>query len=366
MQFIDLHTQQNRIKDRLDVRIAAVLEHGRYILGPEVSELEESLSAFVGGAECVTCANGTDALQIALMALDIGPNDEVIIPAFNYIACAEAVAILGALPVFADVDERTYNLCPLSLESKITPRTKAVIAVSLYGQCADFERINAIAVRHNLPVIEDAAQSFGGAFEGRVSCGLTTIACTSFFPSKPLGCYGDGGALFAANRDLAKSIRKIARHGQERRYQHVRLGVNSRLDTIQAAILLCKLEVFEDELTARQSIAERYSKALEGLGIITPYVDSRCRSAWAQYTIQVDNRDVFISHLKSAGVPTAIHYPRPLHKQLAFKDDDVVAPISEKLSDHVFSLPMHPYLTEQEMDRVVSTIQEAREANLAA
>jgi UDP-2-acetamido-2-deoxy-ribo-hexuluronate aminotransferase len=241
--FIDLKTQYHRLKKEIDAGIQRVLDHGQYILGPEVVELEEKLAAYTGAKHCITVANGTDALQIAQMALGIGPGDEVITPGFTYIATAETVALLGAKPVYVDVDSRTYNLDPGLLEAAITPRTKAIVPVSLYGQCADFDAINAIAAKHGIPVIEDAAQSFGASYKGRKSCNLTTIACASFFPSKPFGCYGDGGAIFTNDDELAKIMRQIARHGQDRRYHHIRVGVNSRLDTLQAAILLPKLEI---------------------------------------------------------------------------------------------------------------------------
>ena len=252
IEFCDLKAQQARIKDKIDAGIQRVLAHGQYILGPEVAELEEKLAAFVGAKHCITCANGTAALQIAQMAVGVAHGDEVITPGFTYIATAETVAVLGSKPVYVDIDPRTYNLDPALLEAAITPKTKAIIPVSLYGQCADFDTINAIAARHGIPVIEDAAQSFGASYKGRMSCNLSTIACTSFFPSKPLGCYGDGGAIFTNNNELAKVIRQIARHGQDRRYHHIRVGVNSRLYTLQAAILLPKLEILADEIQRRQ------------------------------------------------------------------------------------------------------------------
>ena len=252
MEFIDLKAQYQKLKPEIDEAIARVLNHGNFILGPEVEELEDRLANYVGAKHCITVANGTDALQIALMCLGVGPGDEVITPGFTYIATAETVALLGARPVYVDIDERTYNLDPSLLESSITHRTKAIIPVSLYGQCADFDLINAIALRHGVVVIEDAAQSFGASYKGRKSCNLSSIACTSFFPSKPLGCYGDGGAIFTSDDALAKVMRQIARHGQDRRYHHVRVGVNSRLDTIQAAILLQKLKIFDEEIALRQ------------------------------------------------------------------------------------------------------------------
>src|SRR5574344_2370513 len=269
IEFIDLKAQQSRIKAEIDAGIQRVLVHGQYILGPEVTELEEKLAAYVGAKYCITCANGTDALQIAQMAFGIGPGDEVITPGFTYIATAETVAILGAKPIYVDVNPKTYNLDVEKLEAAITPRTKAIIPVSLYGQCADFDAINAIAAKHGIPVIEDAAQSFGATYKGRKSCNLTTIACTSFFPSKPLGCYGDGGAIFTNDDELATVMRQIARHGQDRRYHHIRVGINSRLDTLQAAILLPKLAVLDEEIAQRQQAAQRYTQLLGQHGIST-------------------------------------------------------------------------------------------------
>ncbi|MCE8025745.1 DegT/DnrJ/EryC1/StrS family aminotransferase [Billgrantia aerodenitrificans] len=343
--FIDLAAQQARIKDKIDAGIQRVLAHGQYILGPEVAELEEKLAAYTGAKYCISCANGTDALQIAQMALGIGPGDEVITPGFTYIATAETVALLGAKPVYVDIDPRTYNLDPTLLEEAITPRTKAIIPVSLYGQCADFDAINAIADKHGIPVIEDAAQSFGATYKGRKSCNLSTIATTSFFPSKPLGCYGDGGAIFTNDDELATVLRQIARHGQDRRYHHIRVGVNSRLDTLQAAILLAKLGIFNEELQLRQQVAERYTSLLNELGITsTPYVEPHNTSAWAQYTIRVRERDQVQAALKESGIPTAVHYPIPLNQQPA--DDYTAALLYEGdfAAQHVVSLPMHPYL----------------------
>ncbi|MFQ6558124.1 DegT/DnrJ/EryC1/StrS family aminotransferase [Pseudomonas sp. Lb2C1-1] len=353
IEFIDLKSQQARIKDKIDAGIQRVLSHGQYILGPEVAELEEKLAQFVGAKHCITCANGTDALQIAQMALGIGPGDEVITPGFTYIATAETVALLGAKPVYVDIDPRTYNLDPQKLEAAITPRTKAIIPVSLYGQCADYDAINAIAAKYSIPVIEDAAQSFGATYKGKRSCNLTTIACTSFFPSKPLGCYGDGGAIFTNDDELAKVLRQIARHGQDRRYHHVRVGVNSRLDTLQAAILLPKLEIFEKELEQRQRVAKLYNESLKALGVNTvPYVEEWNTSAYAQYTILVDERDQLQEKLKKQGIPTAVHYPIPLNKQPAVADANVQLPTGDRVAEQVMSLPMHPYLD----DEAVATI----------
>lgn len=344
MDFIDLKSQQTRIKNKIDAGIARVLAHGQYILGPEVAELEEKLAAYTGAKYCISVANGTDALQIALMALGVGPGDEVITPGFTYIATAEAAAVLGAKPVYVDIDPRTYNLDPALLEAAITPRTKAIIPVSLYGQCADFDAINAIAAKHGIPVIEDAAQSFGATYKGRKSCNLTTIATTSFFPSKPLGCYGDGGAIFTSDDELAKVMRQVARHGQERRYYHVRIGMNSRLDTLQAAILLPKLEILDAELAARQRVAGEYARLLRNTTIGLPHVEGHNVSAWAQYTIRVKDRPAMQKTFADAGVPTAIHYPLPLNKQPAVADAATKLPHGDLAAEQVVSLPMHPYL----------------------
>lgn len=357
MQFIDLAAQQARIKDKIDANIQKVLAHGQYILGPEVSELEEKLAAFTGAKYCITCANGTDALQIAQMALGIGPGDEVITPGFTYIATAETVALLGAKPIYVDICPDTYNLDPSKLEAAITPRTKAIIPVSLYGQCANFDAINAIAVKYGIPVIEDAAQSFGASYKGKKSCNLTTIACTSFFPSKPLGCYGDGGAIFCNDEELAIVMRQIARHGQDKRYHHIRVGVNSRLDTFQAGILLPKLEIFPEELELRNRVAANYTRFLTEAGTqTTPHVEAHNTSAWAQYTVRVKNREKVQQKLKDAGVPTAVHYPIPLNKQLAVADPQAKLPVGDQVAEEVMSLPMHPYLTEQDQKRVIKAI----------
>lgn len=357
IEFIDLKSQQARIKDKIDAGIQRVLNHGQYILGPEVAELEERLAEFVGAKYCITCANGTDALQIAQMALDIGPGDEVITPGFTYIATAETVALLGAKPVYVDVDPRTYNLDPALLEAAITPRTKAIIPVSLYGQCADFDAINAIAAKHGIPVIEDAAQSFGASYKGKRSCNLSTISCTSFFPSKPLGCYGDGGAIFTNDDQLAIVIRQIARHGQDRRYHHIRVGVNSRLDTLQAAILLPKLEIFEEEIALRQQVADNYDRLLAEAGIeTTPYIEPHNVCAYAQYTVRVQNRDAVQARLKEAGVPTAVHYPIPLNKQPAVADAAARLPVGDEIAGQVMSLPMHPYLTVADQEAIVAAL----------
>jgi len=360
MEFIDLKGQYHRLKEDMDSRIRKVLDHGQYILGPEVAELEAKLCEYTGARYCVTVANGTDALQIAQMALGIGAGDEVITPGFTYIAAAETTALLGARPVYVDIDPQTYNLDPALLEAAITARTKAIIPTSLFGQCADFDAINVVAAKHRLPVIEDAAQSFGASYKGRKSCNLTTVSCTSFFPSKPLGCYGDGGAIFTNDQELAFVMRQIARHGQARRYQHVRVGVNSRLDTLQAAVLLSKLTIFDEELRARNEVAAAYGRALREEGVATvPFAAPYGKSSWAQYTIQVPDRTAVQSRLHQAGVPTAVHYPTPLNKQPAVRDDDCRLPVGDRLSDVVLSLPMHPYLSREAVVDIVHALADA-------
>lgn len=357
MQFIDLAAQQARIKGKIDAGIQKVLAHGQYILGPEVQELEEKLAAFVGVKHCITCANGTDALQIAQMAFGVGPGDEVITPGFTYIATAETVALLGAKPVYVDIDPRTYNLDPNKLEQAISPSTKAIIPVSLYGQCADFDAINAIAEKHGIPVIEDAAQSFGATYKGRKSCSLSTVATTSFFPSKPLGCYGDGGAIFTNDDEIAIVLRQIARHGQDRRYHHIRVGVNSRLDTIQAAILLPKLDIFQEEIELRNKVAKNYTNLLiNHQDIFSPYIEPENKSVWAQYTLRVKNRDDIQRKLNNAGIPTAVHYPIPLNKQPAVHDREVRLDVGDDLAKTVISLPMHPYIALSEQEKIAEEL----------
>lgn len=357
MQFVDLQAQYQRLKAEIDAGIQRVLAHGQFILGPEVAQLEERLSAYTGAKHCITVANGTDALQIAQMALGIGPGDEVITPGFTYIATAETVALLGAKPVYVDIDPRTYTLDAVKLEAAITPRTRAIIPVSLYGQCADMDAINAIAEKHGLAVIEDAAQSLGGSYKGRKSGNLSTIACTSFFPSKPLGCYGDGGAIFTNDDALATVLRQIARHGQDRRYHHIRVGVNSRLDTLQAAILLPKLAVLDDEIAARQRVADTYTRLFHQASIeATPVIEAHNVCAWAQYTVQIDERDTVQAALKAAGIPTAVHYPIPLNRQPAVANDSISLSVGDAVAVRVMSLPMHPYLVEEVAEQIVEAI----------
>src|SRR5690606_13618084 len=295
--------------------------------------------------------------QIAMMALGIGPGDEVITSPFTFIATGEMIALLGAVPVFVDIDADTYNIDPAKIEAAITPRTKAIIPVSLYGQCADFDAINTIAAKHGLPVIEDAAQSFGATYKGRHSANLSTVACTSFFPSKPLGCYGDGGAIFTNDDELAIALRQIARHGQDRRYHHVRVGMNSRLDTLQAAILLAKLEIFPDEVARRQQIAKRYDALLSAAGLNkAPYIEPHNCSVYAQYTVQVEDRPTVQARLKELGIPTAVHYPIPLNRQPAVADSAAVLPVGDDVAKKVLSLPMHPYLAEYSIEAIVAAL----------
>ena len=356
ISFIDLAAQQDRLRKDIDAGIAGVLSHGQYILGPEVSELEDKLASYTGASQCITVANGTDALQIALMALGVGPGDEVITPGFSYIATAEAAVILGATVVYVDIDPVSYNIDPAQLEAAITPRTKVIIPVSLYGQPADFDRINAITEKYGLPVIEDAAQSFGASYKGRKSCNLSTIGCTSFFPSKPLGCYGDGGAIFTSDPELGKIIRQIARHGQEKRYYHVRVGVNSRLDTLQAAILLPKLSILDDEIAARQTLAQIYSEQISSDRLVVPQINAEITSAWAQYTVRVPNRALVQAALSDMNIPTAVHYPMPLNCQPAVANPDSKLPHGDKASEEVMSLPMHPYMDVQDRARVIEAL----------
>ena len=355
--FFDLKTQQTAIKSQIDQNIARVLEHGQYILGPEVSELEELLCEYTGAKYCITCANGTDALQIALMSIGVGPGDEVITPAFSYIAAAEAIAVLGATPVYVDVDPISFNIDPSLIEERITKKTKAILPVSLYGQPADFNNINKIAAKYDLPVIEDAAQSFGAEQNGKKSCNLSTIGCTSFFPTKPLGCYGDGGAIFTSDENFARLLRQIARHGQQKRYYHTRVGVNSRLDTLQAAILIPKLDVLNVEIKARDLLAQKYTSSFGTKNfLICPKIENGNHSAWAQYTLRVEGREDFQEKLKNAGIPTAIHYPLPLNAQPAVRDASQVTPVSADLSQKVISLPMHAYMSKADFQKIIHAV----------
>ncbi len=370
MQFIDLGAQQHQqlldgrtIREAVDVRIASVLNHGRYILGPEVEELETILAEYVGVDHCIAVASGTDALLVSLMALGVQAGDEVITTPFSFISTSETIALLGATPVYVDIDPATYNLDPGKLESAISTRTKAIIPVSLYGQPADFPTINAIAERHSLPVIEDGAQSFGSEQHGHRSCGLSTIGTTSFFPSKPFGGYGDGGACFTDDPELADRIRRVSRHGQARRYFHTEIGVNGRIDTLQAAILLGKWPNFAKEVQARGRIGAAYSRKLQAAGITsTPKIAAGNTSVYAQYTVQVDQQSEVQAALKERGIPTAVHYPTLLCQQPALRCKHILCssgchtPIASAVSKRVISLPMHPWLSDADLSRVVDAL----------
>lgn len=362
MQFIDLKRQYQLIESDILASIKTVLDHGQYILGPEIAKLEKQLSAFIGVKHSIVNASGTDALLMALLALDIGPGDEVITSPFSFFATAEAIALsFGAKPVFVDIDPQTYNLDPNQLEAAISSKTKAIMPVSLYGQCADMTAINRIAKKHGLPVIEDAAQSFGATQAGNYSCALSTIGCTSFFPSKPLGGYGDSGACFTDDDVLAEKLMQIRVHGQNARYCHKRIGINGRMDTIQAAILLEKLKLFPKELDLRQQVAARYMDRLAE-AVKLPVIYSSNVSTWAQFTIEVENRDQFQAEMQSLGIPTAVHYPVAMHKQPALKYLGYVAgdfPHAELASQKVVSLPMHPYLTDEEQKQVVAAVKKS-------
>jgi len=359
MNFIDLQAQYRRIEGDVNARIKAVLTHGQYIMGPEVAELEERLAAMVGVRHCIGVSSGTDALLVAMLALGIGPGDEVITTPFTFIATGEMIALIGAVPVYVDIDPRTYNIDPGRIEAAITSRTRAIVPVSLYGQCADMDAINAVAARHGLAVIEDGAQSFGATYKGRPSCGLSLIGCTSFFPSKPLGAYGDAGACFTDDDGLAKFMREIRVHGQDRRYHHPRIGINGRLDSLQAAVLLAKLAVFPEEVEARGRIGARYSELLSAAGCVTPYIEPYNTSVYAQYTISVVDRDRLIARLAEQGIPTAVHYPIPLHRQPAFAGmRPPLVPVAEQAAARVVSLPMHPYLAEVDIVRITEAVAE--------
>lgn len=371
MQFIDLKAQQDRIRDELDRRMAAVLAHGGYIMGPEVKELEARLAATCGARFAIACANGTDALQLALMALGVGAGDAVFCPSFTFASTAEVVPMTGATPIFVDVLEDTFNLDAASLERAIVRarelglRPAGVIPVDLFGLPADYNAIEAVAAAHGLWIIADAAQAFAATYRGRRAGSIGTIATTSFFPAKPLGCYGDGGALFTSSEDLRHLLDSLRVHGKgTHKYDNERIGINSRLDTLQAAILLAKLDVYEAEIEARQVVAGRYANGLAG-SVITPVVPDGLRSVWAQYTVRPrpgQDRDTVLSHLRASGVPTAVYYPRPLHQQTAYRSypaDPAGLPVSERLSTEVFSLPMHPYLDEATQAQVIDAVRAA-------
>jgi UDP-2-acetamido-2-deoxy-ribo-hexuluronate aminotransferase len=357
MPFIDLKAQYRALQPQIQARINAVLEHGQYIMGPEVKELEDRLAAYTGARHCITVASGTEALLMSLMALGIGPGDEVITTPFTFAATAEVIVLVGAKPVFVDIEPDTCNIDARLIEAKITPRTKAIMPVSLYGQAADMDEINAIAARHgSIPVIEDAAQSFGATYKGRKSCNLSTIGCTSFFPSKPLGCYGDGGAIFTNDAALAKALREIRVHGQERRYYHTRVGVGGRMDTLQCAVVLAKLERFDWEIERRLALGEAYRRKLQAtdaqLGLLAVRPDRDC--VWAQYTVFIGNREAIQKDLAAQGIPTVVHYPTSLNQQPAYVSlcCPNCTPNSDLASKRVISLPMSADLSDVNLDKI--------------
>ena len=382
MQFIDLAAQQERIRERIEANIAAVLDHGKYIMGPEIQSLEEKLAQYVGVKHAISCASGTDALLLALMACEIGPGDAIFTTPFTFIATAEVISLLGATPVFVDIDPQTFNLDPSKLEPAIQaildnaandpalPRSgislvpRGIIAVDLFGLPADYDNLNAIAGQHGLFVLEDAAQSFGAGYKGKKACNLTQIGCTSFFPAKPLGCYGDGGMCFTDNENLYETIQSLRVHGKgTHKYDNIRIGINGRMDTLQAAVLLAKFDIFPEEIKLRQQVARRYTRLLnQQAEVQAPMVPQEMTSAWAQYSVLAKDethRTRLQSRLKEAGIPTAIYYPRPLHLQTAFKSLGYAEgdfPISEDFSSRIFSLPMHPYLSNSDQEIIAEIL----------
>jgi UDP-2-acetamido-2-deoxy-ribo-hexuluronate aminotransferase len=359
MEFCNLKAQYKDYQLEIDTAMQKVIESAYFINGPEVKELELNLTEFVG-SNAITCANGTDAIQIALMAIGVKPGDEIITTPFTFIATGEMIALMGAKPVFVDICEDDFNINPSLIEAAITDKTKAIIPVSLYGQPADMDKINAIGAKYNITVIEDAAQSFGASYKGKRSCNLSNLATTSFFPAKPLGCYGDGGALFTNNDELADKIRMIKNHGQSKRYHHSVIGVNSRLDTLQAAILIVKLKYYDAEIKKRNNLANRYNELLSDI-VLTPNIMKDSISVWAQYTIRTQNRNDLQEKLKKHNIPTAVHYPKPLHLQKTFAylgGKEGQFPISEKISNEVMSLPMSAHLTEIEQEDIGKLIKE--------
>lgn len=377
IEFIDLKAQRQRIGKAMDEAILKVVHDGNYILGEQVAQFEAGLAAFCGAKHAIAVANGTDALILVLEALGIGPGDAVICPSFTFAATAEVVAWMGATPVFAEIDEATYNLDPNAIAAAVETARKhnlkprALISVDLFGQACDYDPIEAICEQHGLVLISDSAQGFGARYKGRVAGAIGAFATTSFFPAKPLGCYGDGGAILTDSDDHADLLRSLRFHGKgSYKYDNVRVGVNSRLDTIQAAVLIEKLKVFAEEIAQRQIVAQRYTEALQGL-VTTPYVMRECVSTWAQYTIRVDanSRDAFQEALKAKGVPTTVYYPKPLHQQTAYKHYPVAGnglPISERVAREVVSLPMHPYLDAATQDYIIAAVREALAVSAAA
>jgi UDP-2-acetamido-2-deoxy-ribo-hexuluronate aminotransferase len=358
IEFIDLKAQYAALRDEIAVRMQKVLDHGQYIMGPEVKELEAALVAHTGAKHCITVSSGTEALLIAMMALDLKPGDEVITTPFTFAATAETIVLLGGVPVWVDIEPDTCNIDATRIEAAITPRTRAIMPVSLYGQCADMDEINAIAARHGLPVIEDAAQSYGATYKGRRSNNLSTLGCTSFFPSKPLGCYGDGGAIFTSDDALAQAAREIRVHGQSARYTHTRVGVGGRMDTLQCAVVLAKLGRLDWELQRRHEIGAAYHRRLADLNLTTLTVRSDRDSVWGQYTVRVADRARVQAVLAEAGVPTAVHYPKPLHRQPAYAKfgNPDACPLSLRAAEEVMSLPMSADLSDTDLDRVVAAL----------
>ncbi len=358
MQFVDLVKQYDEYRREIDAAMAQVMNSAQFIMGPQVKELETALAAFTGSRHAIGCASGTDALLLVLMAKGVGPGDEIITTPFTFIATAEVISLLGATPVFVDIEDRTFNIDPALIEKAITPRTKGIVPVSLYGQAADMDAINAIAKKHSLWVMEDACQSFGASYKGGRSCNLSDFATTSFFPSKPLGCYGDGGAIFTNDDAVAEMLRALLNHGQQERYRHSWIGINGRLDTLQAAVLIVKLKHFEGEIRRRNERAAYYTAALSA-HVKTPGVPAHNLSVYAQYTIRVKNRGALAEKLKMRGIPTAVHYPVPLHMQMAFSPLGYAKgslPVSEKVSEEVLSLPMYAQLPQSDQDKVISAI----------
>ncbi|MFT5111208.1 MAG: UDP-2-acetamido-2-deoxy-ribo-hexuluronate aminotransferase [Parasphingorhabdus sp.] len=359
--FIDLAFQQRRVRSEIESGLHGVLSHGRYIGGPEITELEQEMASYVGVRHAFAVSNGTDALLVALLAADVKPGDEVITSPFTFAATGEMIHLLGAKPVYVDIDPQTYNLQPDLIEAAITDKTKAIIPVGIFGQCADMDPINLLAGEKGIVVIEDAAQSFGATYKGRRSGAVSDIGCTSFFPSKPLGGYGDSGACFTNSDSLAEAIFQIRDHGQSGRYQHTRIGINGRMSSFQASVLLAKLSIFPDEVQLRQQVAERYTRLLneanvDGEALVCPHIADYNTSVYAQYSILVQNRDQFQAAMSELGIPTAVHYPVPLNHQPAMQDPDCRVPISEEVANRVVSLPMHPYMNEDEQSLVVDSV----------
>lgn len=362
INFIDLKAQYQEYRSEIDKEVLEVFSSAQFIGGEKLNHLENALADYTGVKHAIGCSSGTDALLLSLMALDIGAGDEVITTPFTFIATAEVIALLGARSVFVDIEEESYNIDPSKIEAAITEKTKAIMPVSLYGQCADMDAINDIAKKYDLPVIEDACQSFGATYKGKRSCNLSTIGCTSFFPSKPLGAYGDGGAVFTNDEEIATKIRMLLNHGQNERYKHKYVGINGRLDAVQAAVLNVKLKYFEKEVKIRDEIGSRYNALLKDADVITPKINEHNTSVFAQYSMRVKNREAMVAKLSEKEIPTAVHYPVPLHLQevfvsLGYKEGDF--PMSEKVATEIMSLPMSPYLTEEQQDFIVQTIKGA-------